>query len=149
MREVHVGSFSSVEHLFEKELRASALQFFVIDASRLGVSFRIMTPCGTHSAAIGLVVRFHLGNILVNWTTDYGTERNRKIRLEFLVSGSALGFESLSRGFEFGVWDLVRVLSFERRRLWVAIPFPGSAHVAAGPLNPPTLGLGELGLLQS
>ena len=41
------------------------------------------------------------------------------------------------------------MLSFGRRRRWVAIPFPGSAHVAAGPLNPPTLGVGELGLLQS
>ena len=118
----------------------SALQLFVMDASRLGVSFRIMSPCGTHSAAIGLVIRFHLGGILVNWTTDYGTERNRKNRFEFLVSGLAFGFESLSRGFEFGVLDLVRVLSFGRRRRWVATPFPGSAHVAAGPLNPPTLG---------
>ena len=35
--------------------------------------------------------------------------------------------------FEFGV------LSSEGRRRWVAIPFPGSAHVAAGPRNPPTL----------
>ena len=28
----------------------------------------------------------------------------------------------------------------ERRRSWVAMPFPGSAHVAAGPRYPPTLG---------
>ena len=125
----------------------SALQLFVMDASRLGVSFRIMSPCGTHSAAIGLVIRFHLGGILVNWTTDYGTERNRKNRFEFLVSGLAFGFESLSRGFEFGVLDLVRVLSFGRRRRWVATPFPGSAHVAAGPLNPPTLGVRRVGPL--
>ena len=104
--------FSSVQHLFEKELRVSALQLFVIGASGLGVSFRRMTPCGTHSAAIGLFVRFHLGGILVNWTTDYDAERNRKNRFEFLVSGLAFGFESLSRGFEFGVLDLVRVLSF-------------------------------------
>ena len=90
----------------------SALQLCVMGASRLGVSFRIMTPCGTHSAAIGLVIRFHSGGILANWTTDYGTERNRKNRFEFLVSGLAFGFESLSRGFEFGVLDLVRVLSF-------------------------------------
>ena len=27
----------------------------------------------------------------------------------------------------------------ERRRSWVAMPFPGSAHVAAGPRYPPTL----------
>ena len=116
----------------------SALQLFVMDASALGVSFRILTPCDTHSAAIGSVVRFHLGGVVVNWTTDYGTERNRKNPFEFLVSDLAFGFESLSRGFEFGVLDLVRVLSFGRRRRWVAIPFPGSAHVAAGPLNPPT-----------
>ena len=123
----------------------SALQLFVMGAPGLGVSFRIMTPCGTHSAAIGLVVRFHLGGILVNWTTDYGTERNRKNRFDFLASGLAFGFESLSRGFEFGVLDLVRVLSFGRRRRWVATPFPGSAHVAAGPLNPPTLGARRVG----
>ena len=107
-----------------------------------------MTPCGTHSAAIGLVLRFHLGGILVNWTTDYGTEGNRKNPFEFLVSGLAFGLESLSRAFEFGVLKLVRVLSFGRRRRWVATPFPGSAHVAAGPQNPPTLGVGELGPLQ-
>ena len=90
----------------------SALQLFVMDASGLGVSFRIMAPCGTHSAAIGLVIRFHLGGILVNWTTDYGTERNRKNRFEFLISGLAFGLESLSRGFGFGILDLVRVLTF-------------------------------------
>ena len=90
----------------------SALQLFVMDASGLGVSFRIMTPCGTPSAAISLVTRFHLGGLSVNWTTDYGTERNRKDRFEFLVSGLAFGLESLSRGFEFGVLDLVRVLTF-------------------------------------
>ena len=104
--------FSSVQHLFEKELRVSALQLCVMGASGLGVSFRIMTPCGTHSAAIGSLTRFHPGGILVNWRIDYGTERNRKNRFEFLVSGLACGFESLSRGFEFGVLDLVRVLSF-------------------------------------
>ena len=145
MREVHVGSFSSVEHLLEKELRASALQLFVMGASGLGVSFRIMTPCGTHSAAIGLVIRFHLGGILVNCTTDYGTEGDRTIPFEFLVSWLAFGLESLSRAFEFGVLDVVRVLSSGRRRRWVAIPFPGSAHVAAGPLNPPTLGRRRVG----
>ena len=68
--------FSSVCHLFEKELRVSALQLFVMGASGWGISFRIMTPCGTHSAAIGLAFRLHLGDILVDWTTDYGTERN-------------------------------------------------------------------------
>ena len=88
-----------------------ALHPFVMDASRSGVSFRVMTPCGTHSAAIGLVVRFHLGGIIVNWTTDYGTERNRKNRFEFLVSG-LFGLESLIRGFGFGILDLVRVLPF-------------------------------------
>ena len=93
-------------------MRASALQLFVMDASRLGVSFRTTTPRGTHSVAIGLVIRFHVGGILVNWTTDYGTERNRKNRFEFLLSGFAFRFGSLSRGFEFGVLDLVRVLSF-------------------------------------
>ena len=31
------------------------------------------------------------------------------------------------------------------RRRWVAILFPGSAHVAAGPLNPPTLGRRRVG----
>ena len=123
----------------------SALQLFVLDASRLGVSFRIMTPCGTHSAAISLVIRFHLGGILVNWTTDYDAERNRKNRFEFLVSGLAFGFQSRSRGFEFGVLDLARVLSFGRRGRWVAIPPPGSAHVAAGFLNPPTLGRRRVG----
>ena len=93
-------------------MRASALQLFVMDASGLGVSSRIMTPCGTHSAAIGLVIRFHLGGILVNWTTDHGTERDRNFRIEFLVSGLAFGFESLIRSFEFGVLDLVRVFRF-------------------------------------
>ena len=90
----------------------SALQLFVMGASGLRVSFRIMTPCGTHSAAIGLVVRLHLGGILVNGTTDYGRERNRENRFKFLVSGLAFGLESLSRGFGFGVLDLVRVLIF-------------------------------------
>ena len=90
----------------------SALQLFVMGASGLGASFRIMTLCGTHSAAIGLVIRLHLGGILVNWTTDYGTERNQNFRIEFLVSGLAFGFESLSRGFGFGVLDLVRALTF-------------------------------------
>ena len=55
--------FSSVQHLFEKELRVSALQLCVMGASGLGVSFRIMTPCGTHSAAIGLVVRVPLRGV--------------------------------------------------------------------------------------
>ena len=67
----------------------SALQLFVMGASGLGVSFRIMTACDTHSAAIGSVIRLHLGGILVNWTTDYGTGRSRKHRFEFLVSGLA------------------------------------------------------------
>ena len=40
---------------------------------------------------------------------------------------------------EFRISFAVGVLSSERRRRWVAIPFPGSAHVAAGPWNPPTL----------
>ena len=87
--------------MFEKEWRASALQLFVMGASGLGVSFRITTPNS----------RLHLGGILVNRTTDYGTERNRKNRFE-LVLGFAFAFESLSRGFAFGVLDLVRVLSF-------------------------------------
>ena len=117
-----------------------ALQLFVMGDSGLGVSFRMMAPCGTHSAAIGLVVRFHLGGIFVNWTTDYGTEGNRKNPFEFLASGLAFGLESLSWAFEFGVLGSVRVWSFGRRRRWVATLFPGPAHVAAGPLNPPTLG---------
>ena len=98
--------FSSVQHLFEKELRVSALQLFQMDASRLGVSFRIMTPCGTHSAAIGLVIRFHLGGILENWRTNYGTEGSRKNRFDFLVSVLAFGLESLSWAFKLGVLDL-------------------------------------------
>ena len=40
---------------------------------------------------------------------------------------------------EFRIRFAVGVLSSEGRRRWVAIPFPGSAHVAAGPRNPPTL----------
>ena len=31
------------------------------------------------------------------------------------------------------------------KKHWVANPFPGSAHVAAGPLNPPTLGRRRVG----
>ena len=34
--------FSSVEHLFEKELRASALQLFVMNASGMGVSWLVV-----------------------------------------------------------------------------------------------------------
>ena len=98
--------------MLEKDLKVSALQLCVMGASRLGDSFRIMTPCGTHSAAIGLVIRFHLRGIVVNWTTDYGTERNRRNRFEFLVSGLPFGLESLSQGFGFGILELVRVLSF-------------------------------------
>ena len=95
----------------------SALQLFVMDASGFGVPFRIMTPCGPHSAAIGLVIRLHLGDILVNRTTDYGTEGNRKNPFEFLVSGLSFGLKSLSRAFEFGVLDLVRVLSLGEEAL--------------------------------
>ena len=53
----------------------------------------------------------------------------------FGVSSFELGLLDLKFGirFEFGV------LSSEGRRRWVAIPLPGSAHVAAGPRNPPTL----------
>ena len=52
----------------------------------------------------------------------------------------ALGFELWVGAFQFGVLGSVRALSVGRRRRWVAIFFPRSAHVAAGPLNPPTLG---------
>ena len=69
------------------------------------------------------------------------------IRFRFLVANLGLGSDSLNWDVRFGVLDSVRVLGFGRRRRWVAMFFPGSAHVAAGPLNPPTLGSGELGLL--
>ena len=36
-------------------------------------------------------------------------------------------------------------MSFGRRRRWVGTFFPRSAHVAAGPLNPPTLGRRRVG----
>ena len=38
-------------------------------------------------------------------------------------------------------------MSFGRSRRWGAILFPGAAHVAAGPLNPPTLGRRRVGSL--
>ena len=47
--------------------------------------------------------------------------------------------------FNLKVLDSARLLSVGRRRRWVAIPFAGSAHVAAGPLNPPTLGRRRVG----
>ena len=71
-----------------------------------------------------------------------------KIPFGFLVASLGLGSDSLNWGVQFRVLDSVRVLGFWRRRRWVAMFFPGSAHVAAGPLNPPTLGSGELGLLR-
>ena len=70
-----------------------------------------------------------------------------KVRFGFLVASLGLGSDSLNWDVQFRVLDSVRVLGFGRRRRWVAMFFPGSAHVAAGPLNPPTLGSGELGLL--
>ena len=70
-----------------------------------------------------------------------------KIRLGFLVANLGLGSDSLNWDVQFGFLDSVRVLGFGRRRRWVAMLFPGSANVAASPLNPPTLGSGELGLL--
>ena len=57
----------------------------------------------------------------------------------------AFGSDALSWVFRFGVFGSVRALSSGRSRRWVAIPFPGSAHVAAGPLNPPTLGRRRVG----
>ena len=57
----------------------------------------------------------------------------------------AFGSESLSGNLWFAVLDSVRALSFGRRRRWVAIPFPGSANVAACLLNPPTLGPRRVG----
>ena len=71
-----------------------------------------------------------------------------KIRFGFLVLNLSLGSGSSNWDVQFKFLDSVRVLVFGRRRRWVAMFFPGSAHVAAGPLNPPTLGSGELGLLQ-
>ena len=68
-----------------------------------------------------------------------------KIRFGFLVPNLGLGSDALNWDVPFGVLDSVRVLGFGRRRRWVAMFFPGSAHVAAGPRNPPTLGSGELG----
>ena len=71
-----------------------------------------------------------------------------KIPFGFLVANLGLGSDSLKWDVQFGVLDSVRVLGFGRRRRWVAMFFPGSAHVAAGPLNPLTLGSGELGPVQ-
>ena len=52
-----------------------------------------------------------------------------KIRFGFLVANLGLGSDSLK-------WDVqFRFLGFGRRRRWVAMFFPGSAHVAAGPLS--------------
>ena len=68
-----------------------------------------------------------------------------KIRFGFLVPNLGLGSDSLNWGVPFGVLDSVRVLGFGRRRRWVAMFLPGSAHVAAGPLNPPTLGRRRVG----
>ena len=56
-----------------------------------------------------------------------------------------MGSDSLNWDVQFRVLDSVRVLGFGRRRRWVAMFFPGSAHVAAGPLNPPTLGRRRVG----
>ena len=68
---------------------------------------------------------------------------------DFFIANLALVSDALNWGFRFGVLDSIRVLGFGRRRRWVAMFFPGSAHVAAGPLNPPTLrgvwgGVGEI-----
>ena len=68
-----------------------------------------------------------------------------KIRFGFLVANLGLGSDSLKWDVQFGFLDSVRVLGFGRRRRWVAMFFPGSAHVAAGPLNPPTLGVRRVG----
>ena len=68
-----------------------------------------------------------------------------KILFGFLVANLGLGSDSLNWNVQFGVLGSVRVLGFGRRRRWVAIFFPGSAHVAAGPLNPPTLGRRRVG----
>ena len=51
----------------------------------------------------------------------------------------------LVRAIPLRVSNSVRVSVLGRRIHWVAIPFPGSAHVAAGPLNPPTLGARQVG----
>ena len=39
-------------------------------------------------------------------------------------------------------------MASERVKSWLAMPFPGSAHVAAGPLNPPTPGAGVRGVVE-
>ena len=60
---------------------------------------------------------------------------NNKPRFGFLVASSAFGSEALSWDLQFGVLDSVKVLSCGGR----------SAHVAAGPLNSPTLGARRVG----
>ena len=68
-----------------------------------------------------------------------------KVRFGFLEANLGLGSDSLNWNVQFGVLGSVRVLGFGRRRRWVAMFLPGSAHVAAGPLNPPTLGVRRVG----
>ena len=101
-------------------MRAGALQLFVMGASGLGVSFRIMTPCGTHSAAIGLVVRFHLRDIVVSCCNRLGDGEITKLRFEFLVASLVFGFEAL--GWSFLIWSFGFGSSFEfcaqGRRMW-------------------------------
>ena len=75
------------------------------------------------------------------------TERGaaQSIRFDFLVSNLASGSHAFSGDVQFGVLDSVQVLGFGWRRRGVAIFSPGSAHVAAGPLNPPTLWVRQVG----
>ena len=68
-----------------------------------------------------------------------------KSSVVFLVASLVFRSEALSSGYSIASSNSVRVLIFGRRIHWVTIPFPGSAHVAAGPLNPPALGRRRVG----
>ena len=66
----------------------------------------------THSAAIGLVVRSHLRDVLVRRRNRVRNGELPTVRFDFLVSNLAMGFHAFSGGVQFGVLDSVQVLGF-------------------------------------
>ena len=66
----------------------------------------------THSAAIGLVVRSHLRDVLLRCRNWVRNGELPKVRFDFLVSNLALGSHAFSGDVQFGVLDSVQVLGF-------------------------------------
>ena len=84
---------------------------FVMDASGFVVSVRKPTLTGTHFAAIGSVVRFHLRDAVVSRDNRLRDGELLKLRFEFLVASLVFGSEAL--GWSFLIWGFGFGSSFE------------------------------------